>query len=160
MPTSEAIKLAVSHGLDLVEISPNASPPVCKIVDYGKYKYEENRKERLAKKKQIGSVMKEVKFHANVEEHDYLIKRNHIRDFLDKGHRVKTALFFRGRENEHRELGFALFDRLIKDCADVGAIDAPYRLFGNNLVLMFRPHHQPKSKQPAPEQQPPPQKQQ
>jgi translation initiation factor IF-3 len=137
--TSEAMRMAESLRLDLVEISPNANPPVCRIMDYGKFKYEENRKEKLARKHQASVVLKEVKFHANVDDHDYQTKLNHIRGFLEKGHRVKASLYFRGRENEHRELGFDLFKRLEKDIAGQGAVETPGRLFGNNLVMILRP---------------------
>lgn len=138
LTTSEAIRMAESHGLDLVEISPTAVPPVCRIMDYGKFKYEENQREKQARKNQVSVILKEVKFHSNVDDHDFETKANHIRGFLEKGHRVKTSLFFRGRENEHRDLGYKLFTRLIKDCESCGAPEAPPRLFGNNLVVMFR----------------------
>lgn len=138
LATFEAIRLAESSGLDLVEISPTAVPPVCRIMDYGKFKYEENQREKQARKHQASVMLKEVKFHSNVDDHDYATKAAHIRGFLEKGHRVKTSLFFRGRENEHRDLGYKLFSRLIKDCEEVGAPESPPRLFGNNLVMMFR----------------------
>ena len=140
--TSEALKLAFAGGLDLVEISPAANPPVCRIMNFGKFKYEESRKEKMARKQQAGSMVKEMKFHANVEEHDYQTKLRHIREFLEKGHRVKASLMFRGRENEHRELGFELFKRLIKDCEPVGVSVAPPKLLGNNLFLLIHaPQH-------------------
>ena len=131
--------MAESQRLDLVEISPNANPPVCRIMDYGKYKYEESRKEKQARKNQANVALKEVKFHANVDEHDYQTKLKHILGFLEKGHRVKTSLYFRGRENEHRHLGFELFKRMEQDVAGKGAIETPSRLFGNNLVMLLRP---------------------
>ncbi len=139
MPTSEALRLAESRGLDLVEISPNANPPVCRIMDFGKYRYEESRKEKMARKSQGTTTIKEVKFHLNVEEHDYNTKLNRIIDFLSKGMRVKTSLMFRGRENEHRDLGFALFERLQKDCEEHCIVESPPKLFGRNLVMQFRP---------------------
>lgn len=125
--------------MDLVEVSPNANPPVCRIMDFGKFRYEESRKNKLARKHQHATVIKEVKFHLNVEEHDYQTKLNHILEFMRKGHRVKTSLFFRGRENEHRDLGFAVFERLQRDCESVGSAEAPPRLYGNNLVMLMRP---------------------
>ena len=137
--TSEALKMAFASGLDLVEISPNAAPPVCRIMNFGKYKYEEARKEKIARRQQqAGGTMKEIKFHANVEEHDYQTKLRHIHDFLEHGHRVKTSLMFRGRENEHRDIGFELFKRLIKDCEPVGVPEFSPKLLGNNLILLFR----------------------
>lgn len=137
--TSEALRMAESQRLDLVEISPNANPPVCRIMDYGKYKYEESRKEKQARKNQANVVLKEVKFHANVDEHDYQTKLRHILNFLEKGCRVKASLYFRGRENEHRNLGFDLFARIEQDVSGKGAIETPSRLFGNNLVMLLRP---------------------
>ena len=137
--TSEAMRQAEANGLDLVEISPSANPPVCRIMNFGKYRYEESRKERLARKHQSDTVVKEIKFHVNVDEHDYQTKLNHILDFLKHNHRVKTSLLFRGRENEHRDLGYNLMNRLIKDCEPVGSAEAPPRMFGNNLMIMMRP---------------------
>ena len=137
--TSDALRLAEARGMDLVEISPSANPPVCRIMNFGKYRYEESRKEKMARKHQASTVVKEMKFHANVEEHDYHTKLVHIQEFLKKGHRVKASLLFRGRENEHRDLGFALINRLIKDCEPIGVAESPPRLFGNNLVTLLRP---------------------
>ncbi|MBU4198700.1 MAG: translation initiation factor IF-3 [Verrucomicrobia bacterium] len=137
--TSDAMRLAEARGMDLVEISPTANPPVCRIMNFGKYRYEESRKEKLARKHQSSTVVKEMKFHVNVEEHDYQTKLNHIIEFLKKNHRVKASLLFRGRENEHRDLGYAMMNRLIKDCEPVGSAEAPPRMFGNNLMIMLRP---------------------
>lgn len=131
--------MAKEKNLDLVEISPAANPPVCKIMNFGKFRYEENRKEKLARKHQVNTLLKEIKFHANVEEHDYETKIGHIVRFLEKGHRVKVSLFFRGRENEHRDLGIALFDRVIAEVAEHGTPESKPRLFGNNLVMMLVP---------------------
>lgn len=139
--TAEALRRAESRGLDLVEISPNADPPVCRIMNFGKYRYEESQREKLARKHQATVSLKETKFHMNVEEHDYQTKLNHIREFLTKGHRVKASLLFRGRENEHRELGYNLMTRLAKDCENLGAPESSPRLFGNNLVIMLHPQH-------------------
>jgi translation initiation factor IF-3 len=133
------LKLALSKNLDLVEISPNANPPVCRIMNFGKFRYEESRREKLARKHQVQVLLKEMKFHANVENHDYLTKMHHIHSFLEKGCRVKVSLLFRGRENEHRELGYGLFNRLIKDCEDIGAPESSPRLFGNNLIMLLHP---------------------
>jgi len=156
--TSEALKAAFAAGLDLVEISPAANPPVCRIMNFGKFKYEESRKEKMARKQQSGALVKEMKFHANVEEHDYQTKLRHIREFLEKGHRVKASLMFRGRENEHRELGFELFKRLIKDCEPIGVSESPPKLFGNNLFLLIHaPQHT--VKKPEAPSRPPPQPQ-
>ncbi len=155
LPTSEALKLALNKGLDLVEISPNANPPVCRIMDYGKFRYEESQREKQARKHQVLVTLKEMKFHANVEDHDYRTKMQHIRGFLEKGHRIKASLLFRGRENEHRELGYNIFSRLLKDCADLGEAESSPRLFGNNLVMLLRPQRTLKSGgEPAPAARP------
>jgi translation initiation factor IF-3 len=151
LPTSEALKMALNSGYDLVEISPDAKPPVCRIMNFGKYKYEESRREKLARRQQAAAVIKEMKFHANVEEHDYQTKLRHIHEFLQKGYRVKASLMFRGRENEHRELGFELFKRLVKECEPYGSIESPAKLLGNNLFLVMR--GQPVEKKPEGEQE-------
>ena len=155
--TSEALKLAFASGLDLVEISPTANPPVCRIMNFGKFKYEESRKEKMERRQQAGTTVKEMKFHANVEEHDYQTKLRHIHEFLEKGHRVKASLMFRGRENEHRDIGFELFKRLIKDCDPLGVSEVPPRLFGNNLILLLRPQNSGKKPEAPPKPASPPQ---
>ena len=139
--TGEALKLALSKDLDLVEISPNAKPPVCRIMNFGKFRYEESRRDKMARKHQVRVELKEMKFHANVEDHDYCTKMHHIREFLKTGCRVKISLLFRGRENAHRELGYSLFTRLIKDCVDIGEPESGPRLFGHNLVMLMHPQH-------------------
>ena len=133
----QARQLALEQGLDLVEVSPNANPPVCRIMDFGKYRYEERKQERTARKHQHTLALKEIKFHPNVEDHDYQTKLNHIRDFLAKGHKVKISLFYRGRENVHRELGFRLMERVQKDIADVGMAESSPRLIGRALFMML-----------------------
>ncbi len=137
MPTAQARALASEDNLDLVEVSPNANPPVCRIMDFGKHRYDEKRKERSARKRQHNLSLKEVKFHANVEEHDYQTKLNNMRRFLEKGHKVKVTLFFRGRENAHRELGFQLVNRVVKDCSDVGTVDMEPRMVGRGLFAVL-----------------------
>jgi translation initiation factor IF-3 len=137
MRTAEGMRIAREAGLDLVEVSPGATPPVCRIMDFGKYKYEEQQKQKKAKKHQSNVNLKEIKFHVNTEEHDYQVKVNHIRRFLEKGHKVKASLRFRGRENEHCDLGFELINRVGKDCSDVGNPDSKPRLLGNLLILMI-----------------------
>lgn len=137
MPTRDALRLAEQAGLDLVEISPNADPPVCRIMDLGKFRYEQGRKRRETRKHQQNRQVKEVKFHANVAEHDYETKIAHMREFLDKGHKVKVSLTFRGRENAHRELGFEVIQRVIKDCSELAVIDMAPRLMGRSLVALL-----------------------
>jgi len=135
--TRSAFKMAQEQGLDLVEISPDADPPVCRIMDFGKYRYEQSVKEKLARKHQHSRSVKEIKFHANVAEHDYVTKVNHAKKFLEKGHKVKLSLQFRGRENAHRELGFEVINRAVKDCGDLCVVDAAPRLVGRSITSML-----------------------
>lgn len=131
--------LAQQNGLDLVEISPQAKPPVCRIMDYGKFKYERDKKKKEAKKNQASAKLKEIKFHANVDEHDYDTKLRHAKEFLDAGHKVKVSLFFRGRENAHQELGYELMNRVKGDIKDIGQVEQEPRLMGRNLNMMLSP---------------------
>ncbi len=131
LPTREAMRIAQSHGLDLVEVSPAAQPPVCKILDYGKYMYEEGKKQKHSKPH--ASKLKEVKFRPRIEHHDYITKLRHAEEFLFHGDKVKMTLFFKGREMEHKELGFETMKRAITDLAHVGLPDQPPRLFGRNI---------------------------
>jgi translation initiation factor IF-3 len=139
MSTRDALTHAQQAGLDLVEISPNADPPVCRIMDFGKYRYEEARKEKLARKHQHGHAVKEIKFHANTAEHDYQTKVKHIKEFLQKGHKVKVTLTFRGRENAHKELGFEVMNRVIKDCESLSMVDMTPRILGRSIIAMVGP---------------------
>lgn len=137
MATRDAMKLAQEAGLDLVEISPNAQPPVCRIMDFGKYRYDESVRKKQARKHAQRHALKEIKFHSNVAEHDYATKVGHVRRFLEKGHKVKVSLQFRGRENAHRELGFELVNRVLNECEDIGAVDMQPRLMGRMIVAML-----------------------
>ena len=150
----DALKRAREQNLDLVEISPNAVPPVCRIMDYGKYLYEQEKKERAAKKNQKQIVLKEVKFSVNVDEHDYVTKRNHVLRFLSEGDKVKASLRFRGREMAHQNLGRAVLDRLVKEVGDKGIVEFRPRMEGNTMhVIMAPPKQVPGAKKP--EQRPP-----
>jgi translation initiation factor IF-3 len=142
IPIEEALNRARTRGLDLVEISPNAEPPVCKIMDYGKYKYELSQKEKEARKRQHADEIKEIKFHANVGDHDFQTKVNHIRDFLEEGIKVKISLYFRGRENAHRELGFEVINRVVQATADLGAPEMAPKLIGNSIFGVLSPKPQ------------------
>ncbi len=137
IPTQQAQRMAQEQGLDLVEISPTAEPPVCRIMDFGKFRYQENLKEKEARKNQHKQVIKEMKFHPNVGDHDYETKINHIKGFLEKGFKVKISLAFRGRENAHRELGFELINRVIKDTGDVGVVETTPRMMGRTIIAML-----------------------
>lgn len=135
--TQDALAKAMAQGLDLVEISPNANPPVCRIMDFGKFQYEEGRKKKQAKKKQHSHVVKEMKFHANVAEHDYETKVQHIHEFLSKGFKVKLTLTFRGRENAHRELGFDVMNRVLADCKELCTVDMEPKIMGRSINAMI-----------------------
>jgi translation initiation factor IF-3 len=131
-----------------VEIAPQAQPPVCRIMDFGKYKYEMEKKQRLAKKHQTATKMKEIQFHPSVADHDYQTKVRHILEFLEEGHRVKVALYFRGRESAHQDLGFDLVNRVIRDTSAWGTTENPPKLLGRSIVVVLTP--KPKSKQQRP----------
>jgi len=135
----EALKMAREKNLDLVEVSPTAQPPVCRIMDFGKYLYEQEKKERAAKKHQKVITVKEVKFRINVDEHDYEFKKNHVLRFLEDGDKVKATIFFRGREMTHTNLGRQILDRLIKDIADKGIVEFRPRMEGNTLHAILAP---------------------
>ena len=135
----EALKIAREKGLDLVEVSPTAQPPVCRIMDFGKYMYEQEKKERQAKKNQKTFVVKEVKFRINVDEHDYQTKKNHVLRFLEEGDKVKATIFFRGREMTRQMLGREILSRLIKDIGEKGLVENMPRQEGNTLHLILAP---------------------
>ncbi|HEX4424096.1 MAG TPA: translation initiation factor IF-3 [Terriglobales bacterium] len=153
----DALKLAREKNLDLVEISPTAVPPVCRIMDYGKFLYQQEKKEREAKKHQTKIVVKEVKFRINVDDHDYETKKNHVLRFLDDGDKVKATIFFRGREMTRTGLGRQILERLIKDVEQNAIVEFRPRQEGNTLHAILAPKkdaggHAPK-KDAAPKQQ-------
>src|SRR5262245_2545248 len=133
MPPPQALILAKQKGLDLVEISPNAVPPVCRIMDYGKYQYQEQKRAREAKRHQKVIEVKEIKFRPKVDEHDYQFKKNHIERFIEDGDKVKATIFFRGREMAHPEIGHRILMRLIQDLADVAVAETMPRQEGNQM---------------------------
>lgn len=135
----EALNLAAEHKLDLVEVSPNADPPVCRIMDFGKYRYQESVRRKTARKHQHRQQTKELKFHANVEDHDLETKLNKLREFVGKGDKVKLTLRYRGRENAHRELGFDVMNRVIAACEDVAVVEQPPRMIGRMLGCLLAP---------------------
>jgi translation initiation factor IF-3 len=134
-----AMILAQEAGLDLVEISPNATPPVCKIMDFGKYKYETQKRESEARKKQKIIEVKEVKFRPNTDIHDYEVKMRNVFKFLENGDKVKVTLRFRGREMAHQELGRDLLHRVADDTAEVGKVENMPKLEGRQMVMMIGP---------------------
>ena len=151
MNTREAVQLARGQGLDLVEVAATADPPVCRIIDFGKYTYEAKKKASEAKKKQVIITVKEVKFRPGTDDHDYNFKMKHARDWLSEGDKVKATIFFRGREITHRELGAELLQRLEKDLAAVGEVEQRPKMEGNQMFLIFAPkrHKSPKQQQEA-----------
>ncbi|MFH1837043.1 MAG: translation initiation factor IF-3 [Candidatus Omnitrophota bacterium] len=135
----EAVALAKEKGLDLVEVASKVSPPVCRIMDYSKFKYEQKKKQKLAKKKQHITHVKEIRFKPKIEEHDYQVKLKHIKEFLETKDRVRVVLRFRGRENAHKELGRALLDRIAKDSSGVGEMESSPQMMGRTMMMTILP---------------------
>ncbi|WIV51772.1 translation initiation factor IF-3 [Marivivens sp. LCG002] len=136
---ARALEMAEEAGLDLVEISPNAVPPVCKIMDFGKYKYETQKKEAEARKKQKIIEIKEVKFRPNTDTHDYEVKMRSVLKFLENGDKVKVTLRFRGREMAHQDLGRNLLERVASDITEHGKVDNMPKMEGRQMVMMLSP---------------------
>ena len=150
MDTRDAIREARNRGLDLVEVSPNAEPPVCKIIDFGKFQYEQKKKANEAKKKQVVVTVKEVKFRPGTDVHDYSYRMKHAREWLEGGDKVKATIWFRGREMTHRELGARILEQLEKDLIDVGDVEMRPRMEGNQMFTIFAPkRHKPAKQQTA-----------
>ena len=137
MPTHEALRLAEEKGLDLVEISPRAFPPVCRIMDYGKYKYEEAKKKQQQRKKASTVETKEIKFRPKTEEHDYAFKTKAIREFLAEGNKARVTVMFRGREITHREIGQAILRRIETELKDIAVVEQTARLEGRLLFMIL-----------------------
>jgi translation initiation factor IF-3 len=156
MQPFEAMRVARERGLDLVEVSPTAVPPVCRIQDYGRFLYEKEKSERAARKKQKVITIKEVKFSVTVDEHDYQTKKNQAVRFLNEGDKVKASLRFRGRQMAHRDLGYNIINRLIQDIGDAGVVEFMPRMEGTILHAIVAPS---KKEQPKPKPAPPPQQQ-
>ena len=141
-PIAEALNIAREASRDLVEVSPNASPPVCRIMDYGKFKYEQSKKTYQAKKKKhVPRVthIKEIKVRPKTEEHDLQFKIRHIKKFLTQGDKAKITLIFRGREITHPERGKEVMDRIAEEIEDVGAVENPAKLEGRNMIMLLAP---------------------
>ncbi len=146
--TSMALQRAHDLGMDLIEISPNAQPPVCRIINYGKFKYEQEKKEKQSRQHQANTKVKEVKFHPNVDSHDYQTKLRHIREFITEGHRVKVSLMFRGRENAHEEIGYQVMHRVVADLRDVASNERSPERMGRSIYMMMTPRPAGKVKGP------------
>jgi translation initiation factor IF-3 len=139
MPTHEALRLAEEKGLDLVEISPRAFPPVCRIMDYGKYKYEEAKKKQQQRKKASTVETKEIKFRPKTEEHDMAFKVKHVRRFLEGGNKVRLAVVFRGREITHPKTGMNVLNRVVELCADIATVEATPNMEGRRMIMVIAP---------------------
>jgi translation initiation factor IF-3 len=139
MPTHEALRLAEEKGLDLVEISPRAFPPVCRIMDFGKYKYEEAKKKQQARKKASTVETKEIKFRPKTEEHDMDFKVKHVRRFLEEGNKVRLAVVFRGREITHPQTGMAVLNRVVERCNDIATVEMTPNMEGRRMIMVIAP---------------------
>jgi len=139
MRTQDALQMAMDSGLDLVEVSPTARPPVCRIMDFGRYKYEQSKKQKASKKKQHSGQIKEVKLRPKTEDHDYAFKRKHAKEFLLKHHKVKVTVMFRGREMSYRDRGAALLQRFAADLSAVAQIERPPVSEGRTMVMYLAP---------------------
>lgn len=139
MTPQQAIEIARGKGLDLVEIAPQAQPPVCRIINFGKYQYEQKKKQKEAKAKQTFITVKEIKFRPGTDEHDYEFKKNNAIRILHDGDKVKATVHFRGREITHKELGFSLLQRLEQDLAEAGLVEVRPKLEGMNMFIMLSP---------------------
>lgn len=141
MPVKKALEIAMNeYGLDLVEVAPNATPPVCRIMDYGRWKYEQEQKLKKAKKHQQSVVIKELKIRPKIGEHDLQVKLKHAREFLEKGQKVKFTLRFRGREIVHQDLALKLLERIAEELSGLSIVEAKPRLEGRFMVMLLAPN--------------------
>lgn len=147
----EALAKAEAEGLDLVEISSGSNPPVCKIINYGKYRYDQTKREKESKKAQHQVKIKEIKFKPNIDEHDLDTKLRHARDFVTKGNKVKVSCVFRGREMAHPEIGEKLINKVCEDLEDIATPEAPAKLFGRMLTVVLAPGSKKKKDSAGPE---------
>ena len=139
LPISQALERASEFGLDLVEISPNAAPPVCKIMDYGRYKYEQTKKRQEAKKKQSTFQLKEIKVRPNTDEHDLMVKIGRIRKFIDKKDKVKVTVMFRGREITLSRLGNEMLERIVEETSEIAVVEQRPKFEGRTLMMVLSP---------------------
>ena len=139
MRVEDALRLAAESDLDLVEVAPMAKPPVAKLMDFGKFKYEAAIKEREARKNQVNTVIKEIKFRPKIDPHDYATKKGHVERFLKSGDKVKVTIMFRGREQSRPELGYRLLQRLASDIGDLGFVESSPKQDGRNMIMVIGP---------------------
>jgi translation initiation factor IF-3 len=140
VPTDQALKLAQEADLDLVEVAPTARPPVCKLMDYGKFKYENAQKAREARRNQTNVVIKEMKLRPKIDQHDYETKKGHVVRFLKAGDKVKITIMFRGREQHRPELGYRLLQKLAEDVTELGFVESAPKQDGRNMIMVLGPH--------------------
>jgi len=140
VPINEALEKARDYELDLVEVSPTSRPPVCRILDFGKYKYEQTKKEKQARKRQHSFQMKEMRYRPKIDEHDYQFKGKHVREFLMSGSKVRAYVMFRGRELAYTEKGKELLERVAQDMADIALVDVPIKREGRNMSMILGPN--------------------
>ena len=150
VPIGEALRMAQEADLDLVEVAPDARPPVCKLMDYGKFKYESAQKAREARRNQVLTVIKEMKLRPKIDSHDYETKKGHVVRFLKAGDKVKVTIMFRGREQSRPELGFRLLQRLSADVAELGFVESAPKQDGRNMIMVLAPHKKPGQRHPQP----------
>jgi translation initiation factor IF-3 len=148
MDTRDAIRKARESGLDLVEVAPQAQPPVCRIIDYGKFQYEQKKKAHEAKKKQVTITVKEVKFRPGTDDHDYNYRMKHCREWLAEGDKVRASIAFRGREMTHRELGAKILAKLMKDLSDIADVEVAPKMEGYQMFTILSPKKQKTPKPP------------
>jgi translation initiation factor IF-3 len=141
LPMEEALAMAAAQGLDLVEVSPDAEPPVCKIIDYGKFRYQQDKRGRESRKKQHVIHIKEVRMRPKTEENDYQVKSRQIRRFLEEGNKAKVSMRFRGREHEHAGLGQQKLERLMQELQDIATIEQAPQMEGRIITLVLAPKH-------------------
>ncbi len=135
----DALRLSNERGQDLIEIAPQAKPPVCKIINYGKFRYEQQKREKLQKKNQTVSVLKEIRLHPNTDVHDFEFKAKHALNFLEEGHKVKVSVMFKGREMAYTEQGEELLNKFIEKTEAVGKIESPIKMEGRNMNVILIP---------------------
>lgn len=135
----DAIRLSEERGFDLVEIAPQAVPPVCKIIDFGKFKYEQQKREKIQRKNQTVSILKEIRLHPNTDVHDFDFKAKHAINFLEEGNKVKVSVMFKGREMAYKELGEGLLNRFIERMDDLAKVESPIKMEGRNMNIILAP---------------------
>ncbi|MDZ4827212.1 MAG: translation initiation factor IF-3 [Actinomycetota bacterium] len=145
-PLPEALQIARDGNLDLVEVAANANPPVCKIMDYGKYKYEQDQRRKESKRKASSVVIKEMKFRPKIDSHDYTTKMKHVERFLAEGSKVKLTIMFRGREMAHPEIGYKILQRVAENVAEIAIVESSPRQDGRNMTMVLNPIRRPKGK--------------